>query len=92
MQALLPKIAAWVLSLVLSLLIIASHKHYTVDVTIAWYTVPLVFLALERRYSTKRKEGDDLPTRSLSVRRPDAQAWRPPCHSAVSFGLPVFLP
>lgn len=68
MQPLAPKVVAWVLALTLSLLIIASHKHYTVDVTVAWYTVPLVFLALERRYTTKRKEGDDLPVRSMTVR------------------------
>eukprot|EP00892_Ulva_mutabilis_P001579 jgi/Ulvmu1/11421/UM075_0085.1 len=64
-KPLVPKVVAWVLALALSLLIIASHKHYTVDVTIAWYTVPLVFLALERRYSTKRKEGADQPVRSM---------------------------
>lgn len=69
MQPMAPKVLAWVLALALSLLIIASHKHYTVDVTVAWYTVPLVFLALERRYTTKRKEGDELPIRSMSVRR-----------------------
>lgn len=68
------------LTLVLSLLIIASHKHYTVDVTVAWYTVPLVFLALERRYSTKRKEGDELPIRSMSVR---------PCPHLPSFSPPL---
>lgn len=38
----------------LSVLIVASRKHYTVDVVIAWYVVPLVFHALARRWSTKR--------------------------------------
>jgi hypothetical protein len=27
---------------IVSVLIIASRKHYTVDIVIAWYTVPLV--------------------------------------------------
>lgn len=70
MQPVAPKVVAWALTFLLSLLIVASHKHYTVDVTVAWYTVPLVFLALERRYSTKRKEGDDVPIRSMHVRSP----------------------
>jgi hypothetical protein len=34
---------AWLVMVVLSLLIIASRKHYTVDVVIAWYVVFLVF-------------------------------------------------
>ena len=50
------KVAAWVLATILSFLIIASRKHYTVDVVVAWYTVPLVFLALERRWTTTRIE------------------------------------
>ena len=38
----------------LSVLIVASRKHYTVDVVIAWYVVPLVFHALARRWTTRR--------------------------------------
>jgi hypothetical protein len=52
------KAVAWVLAFILSVLIIASRKHYTVDVVIAWYVVPLVFLALERTYITKRNDED----------------------------------
>ncbi|KAH8932468.1 hypothetical protein BDL97_19G073600 [Sphagnum fallax] len=37
------KRGGWVVMVVLSLLIIASRKHYTVDVVIAWYVVFLVF-------------------------------------------------
>lgn len=39
---------------VLSILIVASRKHYSVDVLIAWYVVPLVFWTLHRRWTTKR--------------------------------------
>lgn len=53
-----PKAVAWALAFILSVLIIASRKHYTVDVVIAWYVVPLVFLALERTYVTKRNDED----------------------------------
>ena len=47
----LMKAAAWAAAAAISLLIIASRKHYTVDVVVAWYTVPLVFHALR---GTKR--------------------------------------
>jgi hypothetical protein len=36
------KVVAWAAGAVVSALIVASRKHYTVDVVIAWYTVPLV--------------------------------------------------
>ncbi|MEW5306308.1 MAG: hypothetical protein WDW36_008780 [Sanguina aurantia] len=48
------KALAWMSGVVLSFLIVASRKHYTVDVVIAWYTVPLVFFTLLRRYTTRR--------------------------------------
>lgn len=50
------KVCAWLLASVLSVLIICSRKHYTVDVVVAWYTVPLVFVMLERRWTTVRSE------------------------------------
>lgn len=52
------KVFAWAAAAVLSGLIVASRKHYTVDVVIAWYTVPLVFLALYRRWTTRRPVND----------------------------------
>ena len=53
--SLLPmKIIAWLAGACVSCLIIASRKHYTVDIVIAWYTVPLVFYAMYRRWTTRR--------------------------------------
>ena len=52
------KVLAWIMGAVLSLLIIASRKHYTVDVVVAWYTVPLVFYTFHRRWTTKRDMGE----------------------------------
>ena len=49
---------SWAGVSVLSVLIVASRKHYTVDVLIAWYVVPLVFHALARRWTTKRHASD----------------------------------
>ena len=51
------KAAAWAAAAAISLLIIASRKHYTVDVVIAWYTVPLVFHALRGTQRWKRLAG-----------------------------------
>ena len=51
------KAAAWTAAAAISLLIIASRKHYTVDVVIAWYTVPLAFHALRGTARWKRLAG-----------------------------------
>ncbi|KAF8010355.1 hypothetical protein BT93_J1090 [Corymbia citriodora subsp. variegata] len=40
---------AWLLAVVQSLLIIASRKHYTVDIVVAWYTVNLVVFCIDRK-------------------------------------------
>ena len=48
----------WALSLLLSLLIVASRKHYTVDVVIAWYVVPLVWSFASGRWTTPERGGN----------------------------------
>eukprot|EP01024_Parvocaulis_polyphysoides_P044555 TRINITY_DN41129_c0_g1_i1.p1 TRINITY_DN41129_c0_g1~~TRINITY_DN41129_c0_g1_i1.p1 ORF type:complete len:230 (-),score=4.18 TRINITY_DN41129_c0_g1_i1:71-712(-) len=53
------KILLWIWAAVLSLLIIASHKHYSIDVLIAWYVVPLVFFALHRRWQSQRQYAEE---------------------------------
>ncbi|XP_065878539.1 phosphatidylinositol:ceramide inositolphosphotransferase 1 [Euphorbia lathyris] len=40
---------AWLLAVIQSLLIIASRKHYTVDVVVAWYTVNLVTFYIDNK-------------------------------------------
>ncbi|OMO86078.1 hypothetical protein CCACVL1_09815 [Corchorus capsularis] len=54
---------AWLLAVVQSLLIIASRKHYTVDVVVAWYTVNLVLFFLDRKLP-------ELPDRSSGSTTP----------------------
>lgn len=49
---------AWLLALVQSLLIIASRKHYTVDIVVAWYTVNLVAFFVDNKLP-------ELPDRSI---------------------------
>ncbi|CAA0830541.1 Phosphatidylinositol\\x3aceramide inositolphosphotransferase 2 [Striga hermonthica] len=40
---------AWVTVIIQSLLIVASRKHYTVDVIVAWYTVNLVVFFIDKK-------------------------------------------
>ncbi|CAA6658351.1 unnamed protein product [Spirodela intermedia] len=43
------KFLAWLVAIAQSLLIVASRKHYTVDVVVAWYTVNLVVFFIDRK-------------------------------------------
>ncbi|KAK1354640.1 Plant inositol phosphorylceramide synthase [Heracleum sosnowskyi] len=43
------KQCAWLTAVIQSLLIIASRKHYTVDVVVAWYTVNLVVYYIDSK-------------------------------------------
>lgn len=61
----LVKAAAWAAAAVLALLIIAARKHYTVDVVIAWYVVPMVYTLLHvfwRQRCSSSSSYDALPT------------------------------
>ncbi|KAG8660165.1 phosphatidylinositol:ceramide inositolphosphotransferase 1 isoform X2 [Manihot esculenta] len=51
---------AWLLAVIQSLLILASHKHYTVDVVVAWYTVNLVAFYIDKKMP-------ELPDRSTGL-------------------------
>lgn len=59
------KILAWIGMAMLSMCIVASHKHYSVDVVVAWYTVPLVFYTMLRRWTTVRSAHEVWPHRPL---------------------------
>ncbi|KAG4123782.1 hypothetical protein ERO13_D11G347200v2 [Gossypium hirsutum] len=43
------KQCAWLLAIIQSLLIVASRKHYTVDIAVAWYTVNLVVFFVNKK-------------------------------------------
>ncbi|GLU02281.1 hypothetical protein SLE2022_195360 [Rubroshorea leprosula] len=51
---------AWLLAVAQSLLIIASRKHYTVDIVVAWYTVNLVVFFVDKKLP-------ELPDRSAGL-------------------------
>ena len=69
-DALLIQAVIWSAAAVLSTLIVASRKHYTVDVLIAWYVVPLVFYSSHRRWTTKRSLKEEWPHRPLPEEQP----------------------
>ncbi|WCJ28387.1 Phosphatidylinositol:ceramide inositolphosphotransferase [Euphorbia peplus] len=50
----------WLVAVTQSLLIIASRKHYTVDVVVAWYTVNLVVFFIDKKLP-------ELPDRSIGA-------------------------
>ena len=69
----------WLAAVALSLLIVASRKHYTVDVVVAWYAVPLIFFGLTktgrwRRLSGRRVEAKDGGSVGFVERRDEAAA------------------
>lgn len=44
---------AWLMAVIQSILIIASRKHYTVDIVVAWYTVNLVMFYVDSKLPGK---------------------------------------
>jgi len=66
-ETILLKIISWIGVALMSLCIVASRKHYSVDVVVAWYVVPLVFYAMMRRWTTVRPPRDYWPHRPLAV-------------------------
>ncbi|KAL4451693.1 hypothetical protein ABPG75_007355 [Micractinium tetrahymenae] len=65
-ETLVIKVITWIAVTIMGLCIIASRKHYSVDVVVAFYTVPLVFYTLHRRWTTKRPVQEDWPHRPLA--------------------------
>ncbi|KAJ4781297.1 Phosphatidylinositol:ceramide inositolphosphotransferase [Rhynchospora pubera] len=54
------KVLGFVAAVIQSLLIIASRKHYSVDVVVAWYTVNLVVFFIDKKLS-------EMPDRSIKA-------------------------
>jgi len=60
----------WVLVGVFGMLVVSARKHYSVDIIVAWYTVPLLWVAYERFFPEKipqdlllemQKNGEPIP-------------------------------
>lgn len=73
------KAAAWLSGLVLALLIISARKHYTVDVVIAWYTVPMVFTLLHIYWQRQQQQYSLLPVYRTSSDISSSSAYSSKC-------------
>lgn len=62
---------AWLIAAIQSLLIVASRKHYTVDVVVAWYTVNLVVFFLDKKLPELPDRGNGTPPLSLPLSSKD---------------------
>ncbi|URE43108.1 phosphatidic acid phosphatase-related [Musa troglodytarum] len=69
------KLLAWVIAIIQSLLIVASRKHYTVDIIVAWYTVNLVVFFIDKKLPEMpdRSSGSQ-PLLLLSVKEKDGKS------------------
>ncbi|XP_022767632.1 phosphatidylinositol:ceramide inositolphosphotransferase 1-like [Durio zibethinus] len=67
---------AWLVAIIQSLLIVASRKHYTVDVVVAWYTVNLVVFFLDKKLPElpDRTSGSSLLLLPLSTKDKDSRS------------------
>lgn len=43
----------WVLVFIFGLLVVAARKHYSLDIMVAWYTVPLIWVAYDQQFPDK---------------------------------------
>ncbi|KAF9679985.1 hypothetical protein SADUNF_Sadunf06G0072900 [Salix dunnii] len=66
----------WLIAVVLSFLIIASRKHYTVDVVVAWYTVNLVVFFLDKKLPDKDSKTREENHKLLNGNSLDPADWR----------------
>uniref|UniRef100_A0A0E0PNC7 Sphingomyelin synthase-like domain-containing protein n=2 Tax=Oryza TaxID=4527 RepID=A0A0E0PNC7_ORYRU len=67
------KLLAWFMAIVQSLLIIASRKHYSVDVVVAWYTVNLVVFFVDNKLPEMPDRTNGVPLLPLSTREKDGR-------------------
>ncbi|KAH9613094.1 hypothetical protein KSS87_001482 [Heliosperma pusillum] len=66
---------AWLLAVVQSLLIIASRKHYTVDVVVAWYTVNLVVFFVDSKLPEMPDRSSGGASLLLPLSNKDKDSW-----------------
>jgi len=67
------KFLAWFMAIIQSLLIIASRKHYSVDVVVAWYTVNLVVFFVDNKLPEMPDRTSGLPLLPLSSKDKEAR-------------------
>ncbi|XP_066362179.1 phosphatidylinositol:ceramide inositolphosphotransferase-like [Miscanthus floridulus] len=67
------KFLAWFMAIIQSLLIIASRKHYSVDVVVAWYTVNLVVFFVDNKLPEMPDRTSGLPLLPLSSKEKEGR-------------------
>lgn len=67
------KFLAWFMAIIQSLLIIASRKHYSVDVVVAWYTVNLVVFFVDNKLPEMPDRTIGLPLLPLSSKEKEGR-------------------
>ncbi|XP_042456244.1 phosphatidylinositol:ceramide inositolphosphotransferase-like isoform X1 [Zingiber officinale] len=68
------KFIAWVIATIQSLLIVASRKHYTVDVVVAWYTVNLVVFFIDKKLPEMPERSSAQPLLPLTAKEKDGKS------------------
>ncbi|AQK99401.1 phosphatidylinositol:ceramide inositolphosphotransferase isoform X2 [Zea mays] len=67
------KLLSWFMAVIQSLLIIASRKHYTVDVVVAWYTVNLVVFFVDNKLPEMADRTNGLSLLPVSTKDKDGR-------------------
>nr|AWA44726.1 hypothetical protein SS34H08_000002 [Saccharum spontaneum] len=67
------KLLSWLMAIIQSLLIIASRKHYTVDVVVAWYTVNLVVFFVDKKLPEMPDRSNGLSLLPVSTKDKDGR-------------------
>ncbi|KMZ72503.1 Phosphatidylinositol:ceramide inositolphosphotransferase [Zostera marina] len=70
----LVKQMAWLIAVTQSLLIVASRKHYSVDVVVAWYTVNLVVFFLDKKLPEMPDRTSSAPILPLITKEKDRKS------------------
>ncbi|KAJ4849102.1 Phosphatidylinositol:ceramide inositolphosphotransferase 1 [Turnera subulata] len=65
----------WLIAVIQSFLIVASRKHYTVDVVVAWYTVNLVVFFLDKKLPELPDRSNGGASLLLPLSTKDKDSW-----------------
>ncbi|KAF8395197.1 hypothetical protein HHK36_019139 [Tetracentron sinense] len=66
---------SWLIAVIQSLLIIASRKHYTVDIVVAWYTVNLVVFFVDKKLPELPERTSGTTSPLLPLNNKDKDSW-----------------
>jgi hypothetical protein len=67
----------WALVFFFGCLVVSARKHYSIDIIVAWYTVPLLWVAFDKYYP------DRIPAEFLEDSQPDVETEGEPLKNMV---------